>query len=153
MKKKVMLAVVLVLVFCMPVQAQNISTWIFGDSDAIGARVGFDIIDPNIEVGISALWLPDIERPIAYGIYAIYHLPEILEIPNPISLGFLPERISGHPYFGGKYDWDERFEQSAVSPIAGFVLADILFIEYQFESFDRTQIGESKLIMGIRIEF
>ena len=150
--RNVMLAVVMVLCFCLPAQA-DIYSWVFGDSDAMGVRVGFDVVDPNIEVGISGLWLPDVEKPVAYGIYALYHLPEILELPNPISLDFLPETISGHPYFGGKFDFDDKFEESMLSPIAGFILADILFIEYQFESFDRTQIGENKLMMGVRVEF
>jgi len=97
--------------------------------------------------------LPDIESPVVYGIYAILHLPDILELPNPFTLDFLPETIIGHPYFGGKVDWDEKFERGGFSPVAGLIFADILFLEYQFESFDRIAINESKIIAGIRFEY
>ena len=156
-KKLIVLVVVLVMCLAGCTNNSDMSGWAFGDNDAIGARVGIEVIDPNIEVGVSGLWLPDIEKPVAYGLYAVYHGPEVLEVPNPLT--FFSERISGHPYGGGKFDVDARFEEGMLSPIVGFIFAGddesgiSAFIEYQPESFDRTQIGESKIMIGGRYEF
>ncbi len=148
-KKWLVLAVVLCL--CLPVQAGDLTTWIWADSDALGARVGTEVSE-NVEVGLSSLWLPDMESPVAWGVYGIFHLPK-LEVPNPVVADFLPETISGRPYFGAKVDIDFNIDQSMTSPIAGIVFNDILFLEYQFESIDRQAIGESKIIFGLRIKF
>jgi len=149
--KKLIAVVVLVLFLCIPVQA-DIYSWVWGDSDAIGARVGTDI-SKDIEVGLSALWWPDREMPEIWGVYAIYHLPDILQIPNPIDVDFLPEIISGKPYVGGKLDIDFEIDKGSVSPIVGIVFNKVLFFEYQFESFDRVILGESKIVFGLRFEF
>lgn len=144
------MVVLILLTLSLPAQAK-ISNWLWGDSDALGVRVGTDVAE-NIEVGASSLWLPDQEKPVSWGVYGVYHLPK-LEVPNPIVADFLPEIISGKPYFGAKVDIDFELEKGNVSPIAGIVFADLIFIEYQFESIDRTAIGESKLIFGLRIEY
>ena len=149
--KKLILAVVLVLCLCLPAQG-DIYSWVWGDNDALGARVGTEISE-NIEVGLSALWWPDREMPEIWGAYAVYHLPEVVQFPNPIALEFLPKEIGGRPYFGGKVEIDSELDQSSFSPIAGVIFADILFVEYQFESIDRTAKGESKIIFGLRISF
>lgn len=135
--KRLMLTVLVMLCLCLPAQG-DIYSWIWGDNDAIGARVGTDITE-NVEAGLSALWFPDRERPEIWGVYGVYHLPEI---------------IAGRPYLGGKLDIDFNLHKvGEVSPIAGIVFVDILFIEYQFESFDRKAKGESKIVFGLRIEF
>lgn len=144
-----MVALIL-LTLSLPAQAK-ISNWLWGDSDALGVRVGIDLGE-NIEVGVSSLWLPDRERPVSWGIYGLFHLPEI-EVPNPIVMDFLPETISGRPYFGAKIDFDFVVDQSMTSPVAGIVFNDLLFFEYQFSSIDRTSIGESKILFGLRILF
>lgn len=149
--KRLLTAVALVLFLCLPVQA-GIYSWIWADSDAIGVRVGTDVAE-NVEVGLSTLWLPDQEKPEFWGVYAIYHLPECVKFSNPIVLDFLPETIRGCPYFGGKVDMDFNLNRSKISPIAGIVFADVIFVEYQFESIDRTAINESKIIFGLRIKF
>ena len=145
------LIVLLVLCLCLPAQA-DIYSWIWGDSDAVGARLGIDLAE-NIEVGASALWFPDQETPEIWGMYGIYHLPEIVQFPNPIILDFLPETIGGRPYFGGKLDIDFDIDKARVSLIAGIVFEDILFIEYDFESIDRSSYNDSKILFGLRIRF
>jgi len=109
--------------------------------------------DSPIEVGLSALWLPDREEPEIWGIYALYHLPEIVNVPNPIVVDFLPEIITGTPYLGGKLDIDFDDEVTDISPVAGILLMDVLFIEYQFEYIDRESRQESKVLFGLRIKF
>jgi len=106
-----------------------------------------------IEVGLSALWLPDREEPEIWGLYALYHLPEIVNLPNPIVVDFLPETITATPYLGGKLDINFDYKAADISPVAGLMLNKVLFIEYQFESIDRESYQESKLIFGLRIEF
>lgn len=150
MKKLVMTALV-VLCLCLPVQA-DIYSWIWGDDDAIGARIGTDISE-SIEIGASALWFPDQESPRIWGMYGIYHLPEIVQFPNPIILDFLPDTIGGRPYFGGKLDIDFDIDKARVSLIAGIVFEDILFIEYNFESIDSNAYNDSKILFGLRIRF
>lgn len=144
--------VLVVLLLCVPAQADSISSWVWGDEDSLGVRIGSEV-SKDIEVGLSALWLPDQEKPEIWGIYAIYYLPEIVQFPNPIELDFLPKVIGGRPYFGGKADIDFDIEKASVSPIAGIVFNKVIFIEYQFESFDREAISESKLVGGLRIEY
>lgn len=148
-----MCVLLMMLLFCVPVQA-GVSSWIWADSDAIGTRIGTDLAD-NIEVGISALWWPDSESPEIYGIYGVYTLPECIQLPNPIVLDFLPETIGGCPYFGGKVDVDFSRNKGSASLIAGIVFEKILFLEYQFQSFDRqnTTNGDSKLIFGIKFKW
>ena len=137
---------------CLPVQAGDFTTWLWADGDALGVRAGIQDANSPIEFGLSSLWLPDREKPVVWGVYGIYHLPE-LEVPNPIVADFLPKTISGRPYFGAKIDIDFNVDQSMTSPIAGIVFNGILFLEYQFESIDRQAIGESKIIFGIWIKF
>jgi len=149
--KKLVVSLLVVLCLCLPAQA-NIYSWIWGDSDAVGARLGTDLAE-NIEVGVSALWFPDQEAPEIWGMYGIYHLPEIVQFPNPIILEFLPETIKGKPYFGGKLDIDFEIDKARVSIIAGIVFEDILFIEYNFESIDRSSYNDSKILFGLRIRF
>ena len=148
MKKLILL---IVLFLCLPVRADTTS-WLWADDDALGVRVGVKDDSP-IEVGLSALWLPDREEPEIWGIYALYHLPEIVNVPNPIVVDFLPEIITGTPYLGGKLDIDFDDEVTDISPVAGIVLMDVLFIEYQFEAIDRESKQESKVLFGLRIKF
>ena len=151
MRKKILLTALILISLCLPVQARTLSSWLWVDGDALGARVGTEVSE-NVEVGLSSLWLPDREKPVVWGVYGVFHLPK-LEVPNPIVAEFLPETISGSPYFGAKIDIDFNVDQSMTSPIAGVVFNDLLFLEYQFDSIDRVAIGESKLIFGLRIEF
>ncbi len=157
--KKLMMMVAVVLLLCLPAQGK-IYSWLWADNDALGVRIGTDLekigvdIDEKIEVGISALWYPDQDSPKMWGIYGIYHLPEIVQFRNPLVLDFLPEEIGGRPYFGGKVEIDFDIDKSSVSPIAGIVFEDIFFIEYQFDSFDRQRNGDSKAIwFGLRIKW
>lgn len=152
MRKLIVMVMVVVLCLCVPVQGRDLTAWFCGDNDAIGVRLGTDISE-NVEAGISALWFPDQELPEIWGVYGVYHLPDIVQFPCPFNLEFLPETIKGRPYFGGKVEIDCDLNEGTVSPIAGIVFEKILFIEYQFQSFDRTALGESKILLGLRIEF
>lgn len=149
--KKVILTVLILLSLCLPAKA-DITSWLWADNDALGVRIGVQDESP-IEVGLSALWLPDREEPEIWGLYALYHLPELVNFPNPILVDFLPETITGSPYFGGKLDIDFDDNVTDISPVAGIILMDVLFIEYQFESIDRESRQESKLIFGLRIKY
>lgn len=150
--RRVIFLLAVVLLFCLPVQA-DINSWIWADSDSIAARIGFDIADSNnVEAGVSALWFPDDWDPEIWGIYGVYHLGAI-ELPNPIPIDFLPETLSGRPYLGGKVDIDFEIDKARASPIVGIVFQDIIFIEYQFESIDRVDYNDSKVVFGLRIEF
>ncbi len=148
--------VLLVLLLSLPVQG-SISTWIWGDDEAVGARIGTQITENN-EAGLSMLvWPGDSDRDaelIALGLYGVYRFPQTAEFRNPLILDFLPETIEGRPYIGGKFDINLDTNKSSVAPVAGIVFQDILFLEYQFQSFSPDSASvSSKVVFGLRIKF
>jgi len=150
MKKFILIAVLTVLLFCIPVQAENLfSVWLWDDDDAMGVRAGYYVTE-TIEAGISASWLSGDGEPVTMGFFGLRHFPEIIKIPNPILIEFLPEEISGTPYVGGKIIFDLDSNQSNLSPVAGILFEDIFFMEYRYKGFGGAGDG---IFFGLRIPF
>jgi len=149
MKKFILVTMLTVLLLCVPVQAQKFSTWLWNDDDATGARIGYFTTD-TIEVGVSASWLSGDGEPVTMGFFGLYHLEEVIKIPNPILLEFLPEEISGTPYVGARIDFDLDTNQSTFSPVTGIMFEKVFFFEYRYKSIVGVKDG---MFIGFRIPF
>lgn len=144
--KKLIVVLVVVLVLCVPVQAGDFTTWIWTNNDATGVRLGTifeDSSDTNdLELGLSMLWLPDSGEPEIFGVYVLYHLPDLVQITTPaIFDGILPEIITGKPYVGGDV---QLYGGGDMLLVTGITLQRIFFIEYR---------EQGEIIGGLRAIF
>ena len=131
----------------------SMSAWAWGDSGAIGARVGTKVTENN-EAGLSMVWWPDDSEPRVLGLYGVHHFPDPVEFRNPLMLDFLPETLEARAYIGGKLDVNLDTDDTSIGPVAGVIFEDILFIEYRFQSFSQnTNSVSSEVLLGLRIEF
>lgn len=152
MCKRLIFVVAVVLLLCLPVRG-SMSTWLWGDDEAVGARIGTKVTENN-EAGLSMLWWPDEQEPEVLGFYGIHHSATSVEIRNPLMLEFAPETINGRPYIGAKMDIHLDNNKTSMGPVAGIMFEDILFLEYQYQSFSQGSVSpSSKIIFGLRIEF
>lgn len=139
-------------------EEQQANAWIFdAGQDIIGFRLGVPVTENN-EVGISTLlWTGNSQHDmdiVAYGLYGLHHFPYETEFRNPLIADFLPETLTGRLYIGAKLDVNQYTNESAVAPVAGIVFEDILFLEYQFESFNEDAgATSSQVVFGIHIPF
>ena len=140
--KMLILAVVVVLL-CAPVQASDIATWVWGEDDAINARIGTFLTENN-EAGISFKWRDNDSEPRQIGLYVVHQFPDVVKFQPPIVTDFLPETINGTGYLGLKFDRDLDTHTNKTTPIGGIIFEDILFIEYSLD-------GDA--LLGIRIKF
>lgn len=124
MKKLIEMVVVLVLLLVAGCTDMTASIW-DGRDDAIGGRIGY--VMGNTEVGGSVLHWPETKNAEIFGVYGLYKFPDLVEIPNPLKLDFLPETIMGTPYLGGKVDSDG----GETLLMGGIEIANTLFMEYQ----------------------
>lgn len=152
MKKLCVLVVLLLcLLLCLPGCSGN--TWVWDDDGAVGARLGTNVTENN-EAGLSMLWRPDDSGPRVMGLYGVHHFPEPVEFRNPLILDFMPETLEGKPYIGGKFDVNFDTNETLIGPVAGIIFEDVLFLEYQFQSFGPgTTSASSKVLFGLRFEF
>ena len=121
MSKRFLLVVAIVALMA-PMSAQAcITTWIFGDDDMYGARVGWQDEAAGIEAGITSWWFES--EPKSYGVYGIWHLADPVELPNFFGIG--PEYLQAFPYIGAQVSasidsddhlvaaWDQTVRQIA----------------------------------------
>jgi len=149
MKKLILL---LVLLLSVPAQA-NISSWIWGDSEAVSARFGIPVTENN-EAGLSFLWWPDDSEPKVLGLYGVHYFANSVPFRNPLILDFLPETFEGRPYIGAKLDVNFDTDDTAIGPVAGIIFEDVLFLEYQFQNFEQGSSSvDNKIVFGLRIKF
>lgn len=154
MKKAIVLLIAIVfLLLCTQTYADDISVWLWG-GEGTNVRLGY-LFDPNeaatfkdSEVGVSVSWWDSDEEPRFLGMYFVRHLPDVIEVSNPLAMSWLPETLVGSPYFGAKLEMDIQVDKTIFTPVAGIII-DPFFIEHRFESFD----GVSTTIVGIRFEF
>lgn len=151
MKKAIVfLIAVVLLLFCTQAYARDFGVWLWG-GEGTNVRLGY-FVDPNTEVGASvAMWDSD-DEPQKIGMYLFRHLPNLIEVPNPIPMPWLPETLVGSPYFGAKLERDVLVNMTIFSPVAGIAI-DPFFIEYRFRSFDGEGQRESTTVIGIRFDF
>ena len=162
MKKLMMLIVILLVVGT--AQANDLTVWLLGEDDLVGARVGC-MIDEHVEVGVLSHWYPQDEAPNILGAFGVYHFDEPVEIPNPIPLEWLPETFLAKPYIGAQVSIDFRkligetdgMRRSMVGPIAGILVQQILVIEYSYSAFgdglDNVLDDNHTASFGMRIPF
>lgn len=111
-----------------------ITTWIFADDEMQGARVGWQDEAAGIEAGITSWWFDS--EPKSYGVYGIWHLPDPVELPNFFGIG--PETLKAFPYIGAQVSAaiDSDDEGDLYGPIIGFLIQDLISIEYQYRIVD-----------------
>ena len=127
--------------------------WTWGDSRAVGARIGTNITENN-EAGLSMLWWPSDSEPRVLGLYGVHHFPEPIVFRNPLILDFLPKELKAKSYLGGKLDVTFDTDDVSIDPVAGIVFEDIFFLEYQLQSFSQDSSSMiSKILFGLRMEF
>lgn len=148
MKKVILTVVLAVLLLCVPVKAQDLTTWLWNDEEATGARIGY--CWDNIEAGVSAMWLTDENNPKTMGVFAVRRFLDLIKLPNPVTLDFLPEEILGTPYIGARIDFDLDTNQSDLSPITGVLFEEIFFVENRWSDFSGAPKG---LYFGLRLLF
>ena len=124
MKKLSMLMMVVLLFVVTGCPDMTASIWNDRD-DAIGGRAGYAI--KNTEVGVSVLHWPETKNAEVFGVYGKYKFPDLVEIPNPVNLPFLPEKLKGTPYIGGTVETEGRNDIL----MAGIEIENTLFMEYQ----------------------
>ncbi len=143
---KKLIIVLAMLLFCTQAYAADFAVWVWGD-EATSVRLGY-LIDPNTEVGMSASWWNDETEPQVIGLFGIRYLPEVLQIPNPIVLDWLPETLKGRPYLGARIERSLRVDTTIFSPLAGIDI-DPFFIEHRFNTFG----SMSTTVIGVRFKF
>jgi hypothetical protein len=107
------------------VQAKNLSVWLLGGND-LTARIGYKATDKT-EVGVEGVWIQDCAGDA--GLYGSYQLGTV-EIPNPIPVAGLPDKLSGTAYIGFHGGIDLIDNGTYSGPIAGFDLNGFI-VEYQ----------------------
>ena len=148
MKKLIVLSA-LFLFLCAQGCNSNLSAWVWSD-ETTGVRLGY--VNDDTEVGVSGLWWEDCDEPEVVGVYAIRHLPDVVQVPNPIVLEWLPATLTGSPYFGAEIMRDMDRQTTYLSPIAGLRIEDIFFIGYRFGAFNEEPASDG-IVFGIRVEF
>ena len=146
--------------------AGDTTFWALGEqsliepSDGILLRLGYEA--DNKEVGIQTNYFPSVEpeMPEIYGFYGLVFLSEPVEVNNPISIEFLPEKVSADVYFGGQVtmDFGEDDVGSYSGLLAGAIINETLVIEYQYNRLgDELAIAlepdSHSVFLGLRVKF
>lgn len=123
---------------------KNIRLWVSSDVST-NIRGGY-LVDPNrvTEIGIETVWWDCNEEPRTIGIYALRHLPDIIQMQPPF--GGWPE-LAGHAYYGAKIFRDLELGESGFAPISG-IRVPPFFFEYKFDSME-----PSLFTLGIQYDF
>ena len=115
------------------------SFWAYGDNDALGVRVGTEVVE-NIEVGVSSVWWEDRGDSQLYGAYALYHLPSA---DDAIVCTYVGAQT---PLNNTYYD--------RIAPVVGLVYDKIFFTEFQYKNWaSKESQEEDKIVFGLRIPF
>ena len=139
-------------------KTQGMTVWGMYDTSTAGVRVGY--FSGANEVGLFGAWRPDPDvPPNIFGVYGLHNFAAI-EVPNPVPISWLPEKISAVPYLGGYITVDFADEQRKTlgGPMAGLKLMDILALEYRYQlvngpleaSFDN---GQSVFAICVPVRF
>lgn len=145
-----MKTVVTILMMCLLAISQSgcnseMNAWAWEEDDSLGVRIG-GFLSENNEAGGSMNWQDEDSGPRVLGLYALHHFPEKVEFRNPLILDFLPETLFGTAYLGGKLDVNLDTNNTSLTPVAGVIFADTLFIEQSLD-------GNSMFGLRARIPF
>lgn len=155
MKKTFGMFIVLILLAGVA-SAKNLSAWLLGDGDSLMARVGYNTT-VNTEVGLESCWFKLDDSPQVWGAYGLYKFTDIIQIPNPLPLEWLPKTLNGTPYIGMQVGLNLNSKGTFVGPVAGITIQDILVIEYQYTNFDwqleNSGVDSHKIMMGFLFKF
>ena len=158
MKKLFILTVILAC--CQIASAEGLTTWIFGGAgdgptNEVFARVGYE--KGSLEIGGTVCFWPNYSPPTVYGVYAIGKLDNLVQIPNPLPIEWLPETIGATPYLGGQVSVDFEDRGSMIGPVAGVILQEVLTIEYQYRNYGQSlgdiMADEHRVLFGLRYAF
>ena len=158
-----LLTLTIILTMCMTTYGEGMTAGIFGGvdldnpSNEVIFRLGYekDLGVGDIEVGISSMWHPSTDFPQVWGVYSLYHFDNVVSIPQPIPLDWLPKTIDAEPYIGGLVDIDKT--GTMVGPVAGLEIQGILTVEYQYRNYggilDDFSDNEHRVIFGTHYRF
>lgn len=122
------------------------AVWVMADEDTINVRGGYRGFRqyPNAELGAMLYWFKETDPPRVFGLYGAYHVPTIVQIPNPLPFDWLPETFKGEPYVGielsvnipkdghdGKADKKDGWDKRMSNIFAGLKIEHIGRVEAQ----------------------
>ena len=156
---------VLIMLFCATLTyAGGANLWLYGDrelladepEESIGARLGYRFGDTEQwEIGLQSQWYPSrqTDLPQNFAVYGLYTFPDPIIFPQPIPVEWLPSEIEAKAYFGAQIGVNFDGDGVISGPLAGIVLQDIIFVEYQYANYSgdlSTLSNEHKVIFGLR---
>ena len=159
--------ILIVLAMSLPVFANGLNVWLYGDTDfaadgnsnnsrTLSARLGYHWAD--CEIGASISWYPDeqVQIPQTYTVYGLYNGLPAVDVPNPIPVEWLPDKFNAKPYFGAQVGLDVNNNGVITGPIAGLIVQDLIVVEYQYQRLTErlgTQLdNEHKVLLGLKIK-
>lgn len=148
----------IVLLVVAPAKA-DLTTWIFGEGDAVTARVGMTLDPNNVEIGIASTWHPTSEAPQIYTVYGLYMFDQVVPFRQPLPVDFLPETLEAQPYIIGTVgiDLENEDRRGLASLGAGVIVQQVLVIEYSFQAvsdyLEESMADTHKVSFGLRWQF
>lgn len=163
--------VMLVVLVCASVSLadDSVNLWVLGEpsidnqNNEVGALVGFR--RDNVEIGIAGLWRmfgeadtepsdEEKESEFALGAYGLFHLPEIIDVNNPIPIPGLPDKIMSEPYVGLKFLKDVKGKGTSFSPVTGMRIFETIGIMYEYRGFHGIDIPDRNILtLSLQIPF
>lgn len=157
---KKLLVLLLILACCQMCHAEGLTTWLFGGAgdgptNEVFARVGYE--KGPVEIGAQSCWWPNYDPPTIFGVYGLFKIADVVEIPNPIHLEWLPKTFTASPYIGGQITIEIEDRSSMVGPVAGVIIQDIITVEYQYRNYGQLlgeiMQDEHRVLFGLRYAF
>lgn len=128
------------------VPAENdraLTLWVSGESLAyqntnLGVMLG--IRQKNVELGVAAEWRifsegdtdADIQSDFAIGPYGAYHFPGLIDVNNPIDVGWLPDKLLAEPFVSLAYLIDRKGQGAVTRPGVGIRVLDIFALSWDY---------------------
>ena len=169
MKKLLMIAAVALMlcgnVWAEPNEPEAVTFWMSGSNLAyqntnISAWLG--IRKANIEFGAAAEWRmfsegdtdSDIQSTFALGPYGAYHFPDLIDIPNPIDVEWLPDTLAGEPFVFLSYLIDLDGKGATIAPGVGIRLLDLFALSWEYSFYKGIPADdEGRIGLSVKYEF
>ena len=156
MEKLVRIVVVFaILLMATMASAKDFSAWVLGDNESMTARLGYNV-STNTGVGLESCWLKYNEVPQVWAGYGLYKFPDVVQIPNPIALDWLPKTLSGTAYVGAHAGFNLDTQGAFSGLLAGIIVEKVIVFEWQYIKADYELApvdNENKFIIGIVFRF